>query len=315
MYRALVIGCGNIGAGYDFNNDQIQTHVKAFHLDPRFSLSIFDIKRTVAEKISARYHCEIVDIIDGKTLNSFDCVSICTSTNTHFSLLKMAIESGVKVIICEKPISNDLNELNVAKSIYLNGKSRILVNYIRRFQPPFIDLKEFVAELSAKETLTNINIRYQRGFINNCGHAFDTIEFLTGLEIDLAEIKIHNKIFDHFKNDPTLSLQAIWNRTNVIIAGLSNVCFSHFEFDLYFEYFKICIKNAGQNIEVYKAEKGEQFFQPLNILDKFTQKQCLKNYMVSVIDKVYQILNDEGKKDNFLQSVSLNQRMLNYINF
>ena len=166
----------------------------------------------------------------------------------------------------------------------------------------------------AKELLTNISIRYQRGFINNCSHAFDTIEFLTGSEIDLKEIKMHNIDFDHFINDPTISLQARWNKTNVSVTGLSKVRFSHFEFDLFFEYFKICIKNAGQNIEIFKAEKGEQLLLSLNIQDKYTRENCLKNYMEHVIENAYELLINNGQKDNFIQSVSLNQRMLNYIN-
>lgn len=314
MYNSLVIGCGNIGALYDFNNGEVQTHVKAYHINPGFSLSIFDINKTIAKKIAHKYHCEIIDVIDNKTLKSFDCVSICTPTDTHFSLLKMAIDAGVKVIICEKPISNNLYELNDVKSIYLNGKSKILTNYIRRFQPSFISLKKIVSKLMTNEILTNVSIRYQKGFINNCSHAFDTIEFLADTEINLAEIKKNNIIFDYFKDDPTLSLQAIWNKTNMSITGLSNVFFSNFEIDLYFEYHKICIKNAGQNIEIYRAEKGELFLQPLNIQDIYTREQCLKNYMVSVIDNVYQLLRNKERKDNFLQSLSLNQRMLNYIN-
>ena len=310
----MVIGCGNIGALYDFNNDQVQTHAKAYHLDSRFSLSVFDIDTTVAKTISTKYNAEIVDVIDEVTLHRFDCVSICTPTDTHFHLLTMAVDAGVRVIICEKPISNNSDELDKAKSIYFNGKSKIIVNYIRRFQPSFIELKNLVSEIMAQQQLTNINIKYQRGFINNCSHAFDSIEFLIGDEMNLTEVKRHNVVYDHFDKDSTLSLMAIWNKVNLSIIGLSNVCFSHFEFDLYFEYHKICIKNSGQNIEIYRAVKGEHFLQPLTIQDQYTRDQCLKNYMVNVIDMAYQLLNKEEQKDNFLQSIGLNQRMLNYIN-
>jgi predicted dehydrogenase len=313
MYKALVIGCGNIGALYDYNNEMVQTHVKAFYLDPHFSLSIFDLNTKIIEKISNRYKCDTVNVIDVETLKMFDCISICTPTDTHVSLLKTALNAGVRVIICEKPISNNLNELNEAKTIYRNGGSKILVNFLRRFQPSFIDLKETVSNLVNNELLTNINIRYQRGFINNCSHAFDTIEFLTGSEIDLTEIKKHNIIYDHFKGDPTLSLQANWNGSNLIISGLSNIHFSLFEIDLYFEYHRICIKNAGQNIEFYKAEKEKRFLNSLIIQDQFTREECLKNYMANVIKHVYYLLDDNEQKDNFLQSISLNQRMLKLI--
>jgi predicted dehydrogenase len=315
MLKALVIGCGNIGAWYDYNNDQVLTHAKAYFLDPRFSLSIFDINKTIVENISARYHCEVLGVIDAMSLKAFDCISICTPTNTHSHFLKMAIDAGVKAIVCEKPISNDLGELEFVASAYRNGKSKIIVNYIRRFQPAFIELKKFISKLITEEKVTNIDIRYQRGFINNCSHAFDTIEFLMDCQMNLEEIKYNNVVFDQFNNDPTLSLQAIWNKTNVSIIGLSNICFSHFEFDIYFEYHKVCIKNAGQIVEIYKAEKAEKFFQPLNIQDQYTRNQCLKDYMKNVVDCVYQLSSQKDQKDNFLQSINLNQRMLNYLSF
>lgn len=312
MYKALVIGCGNIGAGYDFNNDQILTHSKAFHVDPRFSLSIFDVDKTLSAKISKKYECEIVNNLDEETLKKFDCVSICTPTDTHFELLNKVLATGVKVIVCEKPISNKLNELKESKLIYLNGKSKVLVNYFRRFQPSFIELKEYISKLLVQESLTNISIRYQRGFVNNCSHAFDTIEFLTRSPMELVEVKKHNIIFDHFDIDPTMSLSASWNKSNVCIIGLSNVFFSHFEFDLFFEYHKISIKDAGQLIEIYKAEKGGQFLQNLNIQNSYSRVGCLNNYMLNVINEIYGLLSGEKQKDNFLQSIELNIKLLTY---
>lgn len=313
MYNALVIGCGNIGALYDFDNEQIQTHVKAYHLDPRFSLSIFDTNNAIVAKVSDKYKCKVVDVINKEILKNFDCISICTPTDTHIKLLELAIKSGVKVIICEKPISNIITDIRFIKSLLSKGKSKILVNYFRRFQPSFIDLKETINKLVGNEMLTNINIKYQRGFLNNCSHAFDTLEFLTDSRLDLSEIKIHNKIFDHFKDDPTISLQAKWKDTNLSVTGLSNIRFSHFELDLYYEYYKIYIKNAGQNIEIYKADKGDGFLQPLKIQEYYTREKCLVNYMKHVILNAFEFLKNSELEDNFIQSVDLNERMLNYI--
>jgi hypothetical protein len=314
VYNALVIGCGKIGALYDFDTDQIQSHAKAFYLDPRFSLSVYDIDNAISNKIAVKYNCEALNIINEDNIKYFDCVSICAPTEMHFPLLKVATNAGIKVIICEKPVSNKIEELDKAKLIY-SGSSKILVNYIRRFQPCFIELKELLSTISSKEALTNIDIRYQRGFINNCSHALDLIEYLTESEINLSDIKKHNLISDHFVNDPTMSLQALWNGINVCIIGLSHVFFSHFEIDLFFEYHKICIRNAGNNIEIHKAEKGRDFLLPLKIQNEFTSSNCLDNYMVSVIERAYQLLIDSSQADNFLQSVNLNKKMLDYLNY
>ncbi len=314
MYKVLVIGCGNIGAQYDIDNDEIQTHVKAWYLKSSVVVSVFDINHELATKVASIYKCEIVNNISSETLSKFDIVCICTPTFTHFEILKNAIEVGVKTIICEKPISNSIEEMVQLKELYNKGRSKILVNYIRRFQPSFFSLMSFIQEDLNDDHLTNISIRYQRGFINNCSHAMDLIEFLIGKEINLNQIKIHNVVFDQFENDGTLSLMALWDEVNFNILGLGNVLFSHFEIDLYFKKHKISIKNAGNLIEIYKSEGESAFLLPLSLQESLSKKECLKNYMVPVTDHAVKLMENEELEDNFISSITLNLKMLNYKN-
>lgn len=313
MYKALVIGCGNIGAEYDFESDDILTHAKALYLNSDFDLTIFDINPDQTEKIAKKYKCAVVNDINLVDFKIYDLVSICTPTATHHEYLAMLISAEVKLIICEKPVSNNINDLESLHAIYLKGKSKIIVNYIRRFQPAYFIVKNLVDKLLTTEKLTNISIRYQRGFINNCSHAIDISQFLLGNEISISNIKLHNGVTDHFKNDPTISLLGNWNDVNVSILGLANVKFSHFEIDLYFEQSKIAIKNAGQLIELYRSENKQIFLEPLFLDSKHIYTDCLKNYMKFVIDHAEQILSGKIVEDNFLASIDLNKKMLNYI--
>ncbi|MFA4870250.1 MAG: Gfo/Idh/MocA family oxidoreductase [Pedobacter sp.] len=314
MYKVLVIGCGNIGAQYDIDNDDVQTHVKAWYLNSRTEVSIYDINSGLAKQVAEKYQCKIVTDTTPETLAAFDIISICTPTFTHYQLLRDAIDAKVKTIICEKPISNDNVEMAKLKDAYGVGQSKILVNYIRRFQPDFLELKEYINTNLNNEQLTNIAIRYQRGFVNNCSHAMDLLEFLMDSEITLNEVKIHNMEFDQFENDPTLSFQAFWNKTNISVLGLSRVQFSHFEVDLYFEKYKISIINAGNTIDVYKAADQSGFLQPLILQENLSKKKCLKNYMNSVILESLKLTDNRSLEDNFLTSINLNLKMLNYKN-
>lgn len=312
MYKVLVIGCGNIGAQYDINNNEIQTHVKAWYLNNLTTVSIFDIDQILATKVADHYQCEIVNNISIDTLSRFDILSICTPTFTHFKILSDALEAGVKTIICEKPISNSIEEMIQLKQIYNNSHSKILVNYMRRFQPDFLSLKLFIQSDLYGDELTNISIRYQRGFVNNCSHAMDLLEFLTDKEITLDQIKIHNKVFDQFDNDATLSLMALWDNVNFDILGLSNVLFSHFEIDLYFKKHKILIKDAGNRIEIYKSEGKSTFLLPLILQEDLSKKECLKSYMIAVTNHAIELIEKPELEDNFINSINLNLKMLNY---
>ena len=313
MFKALLIGCGNIGALYDLNSEEVLTHAKAYSMHPQFELTIFDLNKELGNSIAEKYNAAILNELSENSLGNFDCISICTPTSTHFEFLSKAIKLQTKVIICEKPISNCISEIVKLEYLYHKSNSNVLVNYIRRFQPAYIELKKQLTGILAQEYLTNISIRYQRGFINNCSHALDLLQFLTDREINLKNIAITNSVFDHFESDPTLSMNGEWDHIYVAINGLPNVKFSLFEIDLYFEHTRISIQQAGKSISYYQAAKSDLFLQPLLIDSEKSKEDCLKNYMIPVIDHAYQLLNGSITDNTFLSTLNLNKRVLNYI--
>ena len=312
MFKSLLIGCGNIGALYDLETEEILTHAKAYFKHSNFEFSIYDSNLELSKKISDKYGVYSVNKIDDEDFSNYDCISICTPTTTHFHFLERAIESDVKVIICEKPIASDDLEISKLITLYNKKKSKILVNYIRRFQRPFIELKDSIQAILKEEAITNISIRYQSGFLNNCSHAFDLIQFLLNKEIELQNLNKTNLVFDHFSYDPTLSLTAQWNGANVNVLGLSNVKFPFFEIELFFENQRISITNSGQNIDFYSSKKSEKTYSPL-VPSEEPKKECLKNYMEPIIDYANTMLTNLDSEDNFMSSATLNKKMLEYL--
>jgi predicted dehydrogenase len=222
------------------------------------------------------------------------------------------MNAGVPVVICEKPVSNHSEELINLAARYQKANTKILVNYIRRFQPAYLALKQQISAWLQQETLTNVAIRYQRGFINNASHAFDLLQFLFNKPINLEQIHVNHSINDHFPHDPTLTLTATWNNAGFNAMGLANIQFSHFEIDLYFHTRKIIITDAGKTIRVLEAPIKGTFLQPL--IEKEVHQNCLANYMKAVIQHAFNLLEDKSTTDNFQESVYLNQQMLKYIN-
>lgn len=313
MIPFLVIGCGNIGALYDIDNDRIQTHAKAIHLDPRFSLSIYDPNADLMFRVANKYQCEFLTEINEDVLKRFPCISICAPTNSHLQYIQAGINSRAKLIICEKPVSNDETELETSRDAYLKSSTKIMVNYIRRFQPAYHDLKKLIQSISETDSVKNICIQYHRGFLNNCSHAFDLLEFLFERKI---EIEIHGKIdgsYDHFRSDPTATFQGMWDKIRVNVTGLMDIKYSFFQIDLFFDTYRIALQDSGNTIKVYKADDMQKTHQTLNLLNEYTQHNCLQNHMVHVIDRAFKVVNEEVNEDNFIQSIDLNKRMLNYL--
>jgi len=311
MFKALLIGCGNIGALYDFDNTQILTHAKGYALHPAFELTVFDINKELEAQVANRYNALTLEAPIQQVISHFDCVSICSPTDTHSYFLKEAMKANIPVIICEKPISNKSEELESLEESYFQHHSKIIINYIRRFQPIYAELKSTINLILTKEKLTNISVRYQRGFINNASHAFDLLQYLFNKPIFLTGKQVTHSVNDHFLNDPTLSLTGMWGTTNFIVHGLVNIQFSHFEIDLYFSSQKIMITDAGRTIIRMEAPVIGPFLQAP--IQKETHYNCLNNYMENVISYAAGLLDGTNTKDNFLDSVKLNQQMLTFI--
>lgn len=310
MYKVLILGCGNIGALYDFDNDEILTHAKAFH-QSKVDLYLYDIDENLLGKVANKYNAKVIPTVDNINFGDFDIISICTPTFTHKKYLEKALLNNVKLVICEKPISTDTEEIDHLINFYKKSNSKVIVNYFRRFQPAYISLKKSIEEVLKKEELTNITIRTQRGFINNSSHAFDLIQYLFNKPIELQNILVHNREKDHFDSDPTLSLQALWDGVNLSLQGLSNVRFSFFEIDMFFTHQRISIQNAGKDIFHYESEYSNQFLRPLFSIESLNKTDCIKDYMQHVIEYSMGFMNESSKlEDNFLESVKLNKLML-----
>src|SRR6478609_2245926 len=146
MFNALLIGCGNIGALYDINNDQVLTHAKALNEHPEFALNVFDTDAELAARIGTHYNVPYYSDITKVNIGSFDCVSVCSPTNTHYDILSHLLKEPLKLIICEKPVCNNTTQLETLAQLYENRSVKMMVNYIRRFLPAYSKLKQVVQD-------------------------------------------------------------------------------------------------------------------------------------------------------------------------
>ena len=313
-YKLLVLGCGNIGALYDWDTDAVLTHMKSFSKHGSFEISCYDTNEELLERVCSRYNAKKVAKVSINLFRRFDVVSVCTPTFTHETILTDLFLAEVPVILCEKPISDNLTSLENLTEQYKKSKSKVIVNYMRRFQPDFMLLAKEIQEQLKKDQLSSLAIRYQRGMINNCSHAFDLLSFLFEKEMKLDALVAGPKVFDHFNNDPTFSLMGNWNEVFVNIMGLPNVQFSHFEIDIFFTRSKIAIRDSGNKIDWFFAPDSTGFLKPLEIISAKSRRDCIKNYMVGVSEHTYELLQNPSKSDNFMSAFEMNKSIIKLLN-
>lgn len=307
--EALVIGCGNIGAMYDLKSNDILTHCKAISKNENFSLTVYDTDPIKSDLVSKFYKCRKLDDIED--IGFYNLVSICTPTDTHFGLLNKLFGLNIPLIICEKPISNNNDELDFLRIEYSKSSTNVLVNYFRSFQPSFIDLRNEIKSIIENDKLVNVNVKYQRGFLNNCSHAINLLEFLLGQVIDFKNFTLADIKYDSFEDDPTVSMFGTYNDVFYSFTGITKVKYSFFEIELFFGDSAIKIEESGNLIKYYKSSINKSFFTPL-VKEKVV-RSAIRYRMKHVIDNSESIFYRKDQ-DNFLESLDLNQRMLTVLN-
>lgn len=294
---------------YDFDTESILTYAKAFHIDPEIIFEVYDIDPNLSRKVAERYGVRSLDELNPETCKDYDIAAICTPTFTHYEYLSKMLVQGPKLVICEKPVDIDCARLEMTRGLYQKSDSKVMVNFYRRFQPGIIQLKKEIADLFAEERCTNIVVTYQRGFHNNASHAIDLLEYLFGSILDLSEAQINHKAYDEFDTDPTMNVSCVWNGANVQFNGLAHAEFSHFEVAIYFASKAVLLKDGSNEIEFLSTTaKSGKFYPKLNLQSRRTG--VIENYMVNVVSHAKRMLQGEEPTSNFLESVSISQRIL-----
>jgi predicted dehydrogenase len=306
--KVLVIGCGNIGCGYDWNTDFVRTHCKALFQLNNVAVSVYDENVDLASSAAEKYSYRVVSDISKVDFSFYQWVIIASPTPTHFDYLRLCFLGNVPLVICEKPVATAKSELEKLEELYNAGKTKVLINYIRRFQEPYIELRKKMADLKIQPSV--IAVKYQRGLNNNFSHAADIIAFLLGA-FDLKDLHIVSRVFDEFAYDPTTSFTAMLNDDIPLFAmGIANAKYSYFEIEFFYSNCKISLIDNGSEIIWNSADiNGSKFYQPLKKIPEFYLKAILDNLMTGVYEnamKVFAGLAD----DNFLSSINTNKTLL-----
>jgi predicted dehydrogenase len=306
--NALIIGCGDIGAGYDFDlEDMVWTHAKAYSSKSEIKLHLFDEDILKARFVADKYKAEVFESLSAEDYTAFDLLSITTPTVTHFHYLQQTI-GKVPVIICEKPVVSNSADAEQLHKLYEKGGSKVLVNYMRRFQPAYKDAKTMINEKRDREGLRQIIVKYKRGFLNNAGHAIDLLEFFFDERLYLHDLKMSAVVFDAFEYDPTLTGTLHFAGCSLSFNGVKNVSYAVFDIELFFGSSKVVICHSGDEIRYYQERNGQL------IEDSSKRKTgLLKTYMLPVLDAAIHMLYNQDSQDNFISSLQINKEILQII--
>lgn len=313
MIRALIIGCGNIGALYDFDTEGVLTYAKAFQRAGDIAFSVYDPVPEVSHRVSARYQVPSLARWDELSPAEYDLVVVSSPTPTHHFYLERLFEERPGLVICEKPVDSDPARLRRLADRYRNSGVRVMVNFHRRFQPRMAELRDRVQSLVAREGCLQATVTYQRGFHNNASHAMDLLGFLFGRPFAPSRVQVTQSVCDEFPADPTITAHCQWGGMGVQFIGLAGARFSHFEIALFFPTHVISLKRGGDEVEFFSTPPRIGSFHPALKSDE-AWKGVLQNHMLAVVAHARQLLQDRAAPDNFLESVGISQTIVQTTN-
>ena len=101
------------------------------------------VARSVADELGARVHGDGAELIDDPEV---DAVVIATRDDTHADLVLAALRAG-KPVMCEKPLAptaDQCREVVATQAALKNPVDLVTVGFMRRFDPPYVALRERV---------------------------------------------------------------------------------------------------------------------------------------------------------------------------
>ena len=277
MFNCAIVGCGKIGVSFDSPNDNsIRTHLKSYIDNKECKLvAVCDPNLKKVKQVSSNWkkiksYTSLEKLLEE---NSIDVLSICSPTEKHFENFSLACKAGVKKIWLEKPSAENSNLIEKMIQIKNEFGVNVFVNYFRRYDPSFIELKNELADIG---NLVSISGLYTKGLRNNGSHLIDLLIWLVG------PIKNQNLTTDfEGMKFPSASFNLSFKNIDANIKSLNYKNFEMFELDIIGSSGRVVINDSGRNIDFYKISKSEDYpgYEILKLSKrlKFNSNNFMKN--------------------------------------
>jgi UDP-N-acetylglucosamine 3-dehydrogenase len=137
--RIGIIGIGVMGAYHARVYSEISRTNHDVHL-----VCIADIDRIRVEAIAKKYGTKAYTDYKELIGSRMDAVSICVPTSMHYEVAIAAMQKGIRHLLIEKPISNNLNAANDIVKFAKDKGVTISVGHVERFNPAVLLMKQII---------------------------------------------------------------------------------------------------------------------------------------------------------------------------
>lgn len=286
-----LIGAGRIGLTHEFDKKRIKpaSHVGMWTSFKKTKLlgicdkkiDNFILSKKINKKI--KYFDNPIKMI--KEIKP-KIVSIATWKDTHYKMTKLCLNLGVKVIVLEKPLANNLSQAKKLINLMKAKKAKIIVNHRRRFDDEIIKLRKKITKGEIGKIL-QVSSYYVYGLLTTGTHVIDTLRFLLNdIAGEVNKVSGYTNNFKgyHSKDDKNYDAIIFFkNGLKATMQSLNIKKYDIFDFHIYGTKGKLLITGIGRSIFKYKIIKSpehegfeELSLNPQKICASLPRKQFLK---------------------------------------
>jgi predicted dehydrogenase len=232
--RALVVGLGQIGMGYDMDqasDNYVLTHCRAFQKHPRFELvGAVDEDASRRELFQRVYDLPAYACLqEALRSGAPDVVVVATPTPSHAAVMSAVLQNAnPKAILCEKPLSYDFQEACEMEAACRSRGVGLYVNYMRRSDSGAAEVRNRILSGSLPPPLKGV-CWYTKGLFNNGSHFLNLLEYWLG-DVRQADILAKGRIWNGL--DPEPDLRVDFEKGSIFFLALREEDYSHYSVEI-----------------------------------------------------------------------------------
>ncbi|NPU86153.1 MAG: Gfo/Idh/MocA family oxidoreductase [Syntrophaceae bacterium] len=291
-FRAAVVGLGQIGQGYDYNLSDgrtVLTHARAYtcHEGYEFVAAVdtdASQRKRFTECFGLPAYADMGTMMDRLRP---EVVSLCVPTSLHLSSFRQIVHFSPRAVLCEKPMTGTVSEAKEMLRLAEENRCSLLVNYIRRFEPGVLALRETLQRGDVGKIEKGV-CWYSKGILNNGSHYIDLCRYLLGGVTDLF---VEENTWNIQDSDPEPDVRICFEQAPVYFLAAREECFSVGRLELMGTAGQVLYDDFGETIRIRKSS-ADALFAGYRVLSR----ECIEiatdmsRYQWHVIDHLYRHL-------------------------
>lgn len=305
MIRVGLIGCGMIAGDLDDpGSEHVLTHAKAVKLHPEFELAgCLDQDQERARALADKWGCpRVFASLEEMISSGPEAYVVAASSGAHFRILQTLLAAGADLIVCEKPLVENLADLETLEGLLASSRARVAVNFQRRFDPAFRELEGIIKSGELGEPIF-FQGGVGKGLIHNGCHLIDLLFQLLAPVAALEPFRAETREGDLYGTfGATLA-----DGTTGVIQNTERARYGLLDLEIFFTQGRVSIQEIGFRIRVEKrvpwpTYPGFHHLVPWKSLDPALNR---------VFHELYQSLAKEGVDfDRLLKDALAGTRLL-----